>query len=184
MEGARRRRRAARPAALLIGLGGGTQVHLLHRLAAPRHITVIERDPVIVRVASEWFGLDRVGGLEIVCADAEPQSPGAGPAREWEGGGGEGGGGGDGGAGALRGGAAGGAAGGPRVVTRHGRGGPRPRARPVRLCSRGARRPRGGGAGEPPPPPPPRPPGSGAKGLEAEPVRFWLGARPAAGSAS
>ena len=60
-----------RPSALLVGLGGGTQVHLLHRLSAPRHITVIERDPVIVRVASEWFGLDRVGKLEIVCADAE-----------------------------------------------------------------------------------------------------------------
>jgi len=32
---------------------------------------VIERDPVIVRVASEWFGLDRVGKLEIVCDEAE-----------------------------------------------------------------------------------------------------------------
>jgi hypothetical protein len=60
-----------RPAALFIGLGGGTQVHLLHRFAAPRHITVIEHDPVIVRVASEWFGLDRIGGLEIVCTDAD-----------------------------------------------------------------------------------------------------------------
>jgi len=60
-----------RPSALLIGLGGGTQIHLLHRLASPRQITVIERDPVIVRVASEWFGLDRIGKLEIVCADAE-----------------------------------------------------------------------------------------------------------------
>src|SRR5438128_12655981 len=40
-----------RPSALLIGLGGGTQIHLLHRLAAPRQITVIERDPVVVRVA-------------------------------------------------------------------------------------------------------------------------------------
>jgi len=37
----------------------------------PCSITVIERDPVIVRVASEWFGLDRIGKLEIVCADAE-----------------------------------------------------------------------------------------------------------------
>jgi hypothetical protein len=60
-----------RPSALLIGLGGGTQIHLLHRLTSPRQITVIERDPVIVRVASEWFGLDRVGKLEIVCDEAE-----------------------------------------------------------------------------------------------------------------
>jgi len=60
-----------RPSALLIGLGGGTQIHLLHRLASPRQITVIERDPVIVRVACEWFGLDRIAKLEIVCDDAE-----------------------------------------------------------------------------------------------------------------
>jgi len=60
-----------RPSALLVGLGGGTQIHLLHRLAAPRQITVIEHDPMIVRVASEWFGLDRIGKLEIVCAEAE-----------------------------------------------------------------------------------------------------------------
>ena len=60
-----------RPTALLVGLGGGTQIHLLHRLTSPRQITVIERDPVIVRVASEWFGLDRLGKLEIVCDDAE-----------------------------------------------------------------------------------------------------------------
>jgi len=60
-----------RPEVLLVGLGGGTQVHLLYRLSDPRSITVIERDPVIVRVARQWFGLDRVGKLEMVCADAE-----------------------------------------------------------------------------------------------------------------
>ena len=32
---------------------------------------MIERDPVIVRIARQWFGLDRVGKLEMVCADAE-----------------------------------------------------------------------------------------------------------------
>jgi len=59
-----------RPAALLVGLGGGTQVHLLRRATAPRLITIIERDPVIVRVATRWFGLDAVGPLEFLCADA------------------------------------------------------------------------------------------------------------------
>ena len=59
-----------RPAVLLIGLGGGTQVHLLRRLARPRLITVIERDPVIVRVACEWFGLGAPGRLEFLCGDA------------------------------------------------------------------------------------------------------------------
>ena len=69
-----------RPSALLIGLGGGTQIHLLHRLTSPRQITVIERDPVIVRVATEWFGLDQVGKLEIVCDDAESAIVGLGRA--------------------------------------------------------------------------------------------------------
>jgi protein-L-isoaspartate O-methyltransferase len=59
-----------RPRALLVGLGGGTQVHMLQRLAQPRAITVIERDPVIVRVACDWFGLRRLDGLEFLCGDA------------------------------------------------------------------------------------------------------------------
>lgn len=60
-----------RPRALLVGLGGGTQVHLLSRLARPRAVTVIERDPVIVRVACDYFGLRRLGGLEFLCGEAE-----------------------------------------------------------------------------------------------------------------
>lgn len=59
------------PTALLVGLGGGTQIHLLRRLAAPRRITVIEHDPIIVRVANNWFGLDTVEKLEIVCTEAD-----------------------------------------------------------------------------------------------------------------
>src|SRR2546426_544320 len=34
-----------RPTALFVGLGGGTQIHLLERLARPRPITVIQRGP-------------------------------------------------------------------------------------------------------------------------------------------
>lgn len=59
-----------RPRGLLIGLGGGTQAHLLHRTLAPRLITAVERDPVVARVARDWFGLAAGGGLEILCADA------------------------------------------------------------------------------------------------------------------
>jgi spermidine synthase len=58
-----------RPRALLVGLGGGTQVHMLQQFASPREITVIERDPVIVRVACDWFGLRRLSGLEFLCGD-------------------------------------------------------------------------------------------------------------------
>src|SRR5215467_11204869 len=54
----------AHPTALLVGLGGGTQVHLLRRLVHPRRITAIERDPEILRVANDWFGLSTIAGLE------------------------------------------------------------------------------------------------------------------------
>ncbi len=60
-----------RPTVLLVGLGGGTQIHLLRRLRAPRFVTVVERDPIIVQVANDWFGLETVGKLEIVCAEAD-----------------------------------------------------------------------------------------------------------------
>jgi hypothetical protein len=59
-----------RPSALLVGLGGGTQVHLLRALTRPRLITVIERDPVIMRAALRWFGLGPLGPLECLCGDA------------------------------------------------------------------------------------------------------------------
>jgi hypothetical protein len=59
-----------RPAALFVGLGGGTQIHLLRQLRTPRRVTVIERDPAIVDVAREWFGLAPIGGLEFCCGDA------------------------------------------------------------------------------------------------------------------
>lgn len=65
-----------RPSALLVGLGGGTQIHLLRRMARPRHITVIERDPAIIDVARTWFGLDDIPGLEMCCGDAAEILPG------------------------------------------------------------------------------------------------------------
>ena len=60
-----------RPRALLVGLGGGTQVHLLRALTKPRAITAVERDPVVLRAAQEWFGLREIGGIEYLCAEAE-----------------------------------------------------------------------------------------------------------------
>jgi len=60
-----------RPRALLVGLGGGTQLHLLRELAKPRALTAVERDPVILRAAYQWFGLRELGGVEYLCADAQ-----------------------------------------------------------------------------------------------------------------
>jgi spermidine synthase len=59
------------PSVLLVGLGGGTQAHLLHRLTTPRLVTAIERDPIIVDVARRWFGLGDLGPMEFYCGDAE-----------------------------------------------------------------------------------------------------------------
>jgi protein-L-isoaspartate O-methyltransferase len=60
-----------RPSVLLVGLGGGTQVHILRRLVRPRRISAIERDPVIIQVARDWFGLARLGGIEFLCDEAD-----------------------------------------------------------------------------------------------------------------
>ena len=65
-----------RPSVLMVGLGGGTQVHLIRRISKPRRITVIERDATIVGIARDWFGLDAVPGLEICCGDAADILPG------------------------------------------------------------------------------------------------------------
>src|SRR5439155_427970 len=54
-----------------LGLGGGTQGHLVHRCTTPRPVTAIERDPVILDVARRWFGLADLGPMEFYCGDAE-----------------------------------------------------------------------------------------------------------------
>jgi spermidine synthase len=59
-----------RPTALFVGLGGGTQLHLLRERVTPRHVTAIERDPVIVQLAQRWFGLGKIPQLEFLCAEA------------------------------------------------------------------------------------------------------------------
>jgi len=60
-----------RPRALLVGLGGGTQLHLLQALVRPRELAAVERDPVVLRAAYEWFGLRDLGGVEYLCTEAE-----------------------------------------------------------------------------------------------------------------
>src|SRR5262249_24310603 len=40
-------------------------------LAKPRALTAVERDPVILRAAYQWFGLRELGGVEYLCTDAE-----------------------------------------------------------------------------------------------------------------
>ncbi len=70
-----------RASVLLVGLGGGTQLHLLAWLARPRSVTVIEHDPDIIRVAHDWFGIGTIGGVEYLCGGAEVVVPGLARAR-------------------------------------------------------------------------------------------------------
>jgi predicted O-methyltransferase YrrM len=56
--------------ALLLGLGGGTVATLLARRCPDIAITGVERDPTVVAVARESFGLDALPRLTIEQADA------------------------------------------------------------------------------------------------------------------
>ena len=64
-----------RPRVLFVGLGGGTQVHLLRELVTPSAVTAIERDPLIIRVARDWFDLEKTAGIEVICGAAEVVVP-------------------------------------------------------------------------------------------------------------
>jgi len=64
-----------RPVALFVGVGGGTQPLLLSSRARPRWVTVVERDPVILQVARQYFGLTRLQRAEFLCGDIEHVLP-------------------------------------------------------------------------------------------------------------
>jgi len=55
---------------LMLGLGGGTTLHLLTPEIRPGSVTVVERDPVVIGAAQSYFDLGRIPGLLIVEGDA------------------------------------------------------------------------------------------------------------------
>ena len=57
------------PRVLVLGLGGGTVVHLAHRLLHPGSITAVELDPMVVQVARSYMGLNDIPNLDIRVAD-------------------------------------------------------------------------------------------------------------------
>lgn len=60
-----------RPAsALILGLGGGTLAHLLHRCTGVSRIVGLEIDPVVMELGRRWFYLDCTDGLTVIEADA------------------------------------------------------------------------------------------------------------------
>jgi len=58
-----------RESVLLLGLGAGSAARLARALLPGARIVGVERDPEVIRVAREHFGLDGLG-LEVVLADA------------------------------------------------------------------------------------------------------------------
>ena len=56
--------------ALILGLGGGTVAHLMTQRFGPLPITGVERDPAVVWLARQQFGLDAHEHMRIVVADA------------------------------------------------------------------------------------------------------------------
>lgn len=55
---------------LMLGLGGGTTLHLLASGIRPATVTAVERDPEVIRLARSFFEIDRIRGLRIVEGDA------------------------------------------------------------------------------------------------------------------
>lgn len=56
--------------ALLLGLGGGSAVQLLHEAGFTGHLTAIDLDPAVIQVADTEFDVRPGEQLAIVCADA------------------------------------------------------------------------------------------------------------------
>jgi len=58
------------PKVLVLGLGGGTAVHLISRRFSPALIQVAEIDGAVIDVARKFFDLDKVANLKVEKADA------------------------------------------------------------------------------------------------------------------
>ncbi len=55
---------------LVLGLGGGSVIHLLQRLYPDSAITAVEIDPVVINIAKKYFFLDQVKNLTVIRGDA------------------------------------------------------------------------------------------------------------------
>jgi spermidine synthase len=60
---------------LVLGIGGGTVIRLLHGLYPRAVIKAVDIDPVIVRIGRTYFGLGDIPNLTINVADAQTWKP-------------------------------------------------------------------------------------------------------------
>jgi spermidine synthase len=56
--------------ALIVGLGGGGMIHFLRHHDADLVVDVVEIDPVVIRVAEQYFGVRSEGNVRIIQDDA------------------------------------------------------------------------------------------------------------------
>lgn len=55
---------------LILGMGGGTLLHLFARAFPGIHMTAVELDPEMVRIAEEYFGVKDVPNVHVIIGDA------------------------------------------------------------------------------------------------------------------
>lgn len=56
---------------LVLGVGGGTVIRMLHKSYPNAEITGVDIDPVMITIAKTYFGLEEINGLSLVCEDAQ-----------------------------------------------------------------------------------------------------------------
>ncbi len=56
---------------LILGVGGGSVIKILRSYFPSTHITAVDIDPTMIEISQTYFGLDKVSGLSLVCADAQ-----------------------------------------------------------------------------------------------------------------
>lgn len=61
---------SAPPRILILGLGGGTEIHLISHQYPNTQFSAVEIDPEIIKLAKRYFDVDKIPNLEIVNEDA------------------------------------------------------------------------------------------------------------------
>lgn len=55
---------------LLLGVGGGSNTVLVSKRYPEAEITAVEIDPLMIKIAKKYYGLDKIKNLKVVIADA------------------------------------------------------------------------------------------------------------------
>ena len=56
---------------LVLGVGGGTVIHMLSKLFPDVHITGVDIDAKMIEIGKKYFGLSQIRNLKLIAADAK-----------------------------------------------------------------------------------------------------------------